>query len=87
LLEEIYQLGETLNEDFALIIHAGVKQGLFRDDLQVAPAGLILWSCLTTLISLALSKRAYIESTMLSAQEFFDYGFDLILRTVLKEGA
>jgi AcrR family transcriptional regulator len=84
LLEEIYQLGEALNEDFAHIIDSGVQQGIFRDDLKVAPAGLILWSCLTTLISMTLNKRAYIESAMLSAQEFFDYGFDLILRTVLK---
>ncbi len=82
-LEEIYQIGEKLNGDFARIINTGVEQGIFRDDLNVLPTGLILWSCLTALISLLQNKQNYIEQHMLSKQEFLDYGFNLILRTVL----
>jgi AcrR family transcriptional regulator len=85
-LEEIYRMGERLNGDFARIIDAGVEQGVFRDDLAAAPTGLILWSCLTSLIGLLRNKREYIERDMLPAHEFFDYGFNLILRAVLKEG-
>jgi hypothetical protein len=85
-LDEVYHVGERLNDDFAQIVGLGVAQGVFRDDLNVAPTGLILWSCLTSLISLLHNKRKYIESEMLSAQEFYDYAFNLLLRTVLKGG-
>lgn len=84
ILDEIYNLGEQLNKDFAQIIYLGVSQGIFRDDLKVKPAGLILWSFLATLISLLMNKRDYIESEMLSSQEFLDYGFWLLLRIVMK---
>lgn len=85
ILEEIYQIGEKLNDGFACIIDAGVAQGIFRSDLSVLPTGLILWSCITSLISLLSNKQAYIESKMQSTQQFYDYGFNLILRTVLKD--
>lgn len=83
-LEEIYQRGEQLNEEFARIIASGVEQGIFRDDLNVVPTGLILSSCFTTLISIMQNKCRYIEAEMMSAPEFIDYGFNLILRSILK---
>lgn len=86
-LEEIYQVGEKLNEEFARMLAGGVEQGKFRSDLNVLPTGMILWSCLTSLISVIHNKRQYIEADMLTAEEFLDYGFALILRTVLKDGA
>ena len=86
ILEEVYEVGEELNSVFAQIIHTGVEQGVFRKGLLVAPTGLILWSCITSLVSLMQNKRRYIESEMLTIQEFYDYGFSLILSTVLSGG-
>ena len=86
ILEEIYEVGEELNSVFAQIINTGVEQGVFRTGLLVAPTGLILWSCITSLVSLMQNKRRYIESEMLTIQEFYDYGFSLILSTVLSGG-
>lgn len=83
-LEDIYKLGEELNEAFARIITSGINQGIFREDLKVKPAGLILWSSLTALISLIKNKRDYIENEMLPTQDFLDYGFRLLLGSVMK---
>lgn len=85
ILEEIYQIGEKLNEDFSCIISTGVGQGIFRSDLHVLPAGLILWSFITSLISLLHNKQEYIDHKIMSVPEFYDYGFSLLLRIVLKD--
>lgn len=85
LLEDIYNLGEQLNEYFTGIITLGISQGIFREDLKSRPAGLILWSFLTSLVGLMRNKKDYIESDILPMQDFLEYGFRMLLRIVMKE--
>jgi AcrR family transcriptional regulator len=86
-LEDIFATGELINEQIGIMINNGIKQGLFREDVQALPTGILFWSTLSSAIELANNKEDYILSRMgLAKQEFLEFAFRTLAQSVLKEG-
>jgi len=87
ILEEIYQIGETLNDDIRVLIQNGIHEGVFKDDLSCLPTGLIHWAALSGIVSLAGKKQEYVsQRTGMSRNEFMKFGFQMMLKSILKGG-
>lgn len=84
-LEEIYQVGEILNQDVGKLVEKGIAQGVFREDTSSVSTVFVLWSALSGIISLADKKQDYINQRMgISRTEFMRFGFEMMLRSVTK---
>lgn len=87
ILEDIYQIGEKLNEDIEILIQKGVQEGVFKDELSCLPTGLVYWAAISGIISLAGKKQDYIsQRTGMQKKEFMNFGFQMILQSILKGG-
>lgn len=86
-LEQVYQVGELLNQDVAVLIQQGIREEVFRHDLPDIPTGLVHWSALSGMISLAAKKQDYISGQLnMSRQDFLCFGFQMMLRSVIRPG-
>jgi len=87
ILENIYQIGEMLNDDIKSLLQKGVQEGVFKDDLLCFPTGLIQWAALSGIVTMAGKKQEYIsQRTGMEKEEFMRYGFQMILGSILKGG-
>ena len=85
--KETYQVGEEINEKIKDFLLSGMKRGDLRDDIKIMPTILQFWGMLSGLIQLAANKEEYIEKTIqLSKIQFLEYGFDMLYRSIEKEG-
>ncbi len=85
ILEEIYQVGESLNEDVEKLMQRGMAQGVLREDLSYMPTGFVQWSALSGIISVANKKQEYIRQRMgMSKTEFMQFGFEMMLQSIIK---
>lgn len=81
------QVGEEINEKIKDFLLSGMKKGDLRDDIKIMPTILQFWGMLSGLIQLAANKEEYIEKTIhLSKIQFLEYGFDMLYRSIEKEG-
>lgn len=85
-LSEIYEIGERINDCSAAVLENGVKQGYFREDLDISLTVLMIAASLPAIAQWANNKSEYIKlRTGVSKDEFLAYCFDTLLRGVLKE--
>lgn len=86
-LEEIYQVGEALNDDLQSLIEKGVREEVFKEDLLCLPTGLIHWSALSGIVSLVGKKQEYIvERTGMKKEQLLKFGFQMMLNSIIKGG-
>lgn len=85
ILEEIYQIGEMLNQDVASLVQRGIQQGVFQNDLPHSSTGLVHWSALSGIIALANKKQNYISQRMgMEKNDFMRFGFQMMLKSILR---
>lgn len=85
--KETYQVGEEINEKLKDFLISGTKRGDLRDDLKIMPTIFHFWGMLSGLIQFASNKEEYIENVLhLSKNQFLEYGFDMLYRSIEKEG-
>ena len=85
--KETYQVGEEINEKLKDFLVSGTKRGDLRDDLKIMPTIFHFWGMLSGLIQFASNKEEYIENVLhLSKNQFLEYGFDMLYRSIEKEG-
>lgn len=85
--KETYQVGEEINEKIKDFLVSGMEKGDLRSDLEMMPAIFNFWGMLSGIIQLAANKEAYIEKAMgLSKEQFLDYGFSMLYRSIAVEG-
>ena len=85
--KETYQIGEEINEKLKDFLVSGTKRGDLRDDLKIMPTIFHFWGMLSGLIQFASNKEEYIENVLhLSKNQFLEYGFDMLYRSIEKEG-
>lgn len=81
--KKTYQVGENINEIIKDFLIDGIKTGDLRDDIQILPTIFHFWGMLAGLIRLAVSKEAYIQTTMqLSKEQFLQNGFRMLYRSI-----
>lgn len=85
--KETYQVGEEINEKIKDFLLSGIEKGDLRSDLEMMPAIFNFCGMLSGIIQLAANKEAYIEKAMgLSKEQFLDYGFSMLYRSIAVEG-
>lgn len=85
--KETYQVGEEINEKLKDFLVSGTKRGDLRDDLKIMPTIFHFWGMLSGLIQFASNKEEYIENVLhLSKNQFLEYGFDMLYRSIEKKG-
>ncbi|MDE6760830.1 MAG: TetR/AcrR family transcriptional regulator [Lachnospiraceae bacterium] len=85
--KETYLIGEEINKKLKDFLISGMKKGDLHDDLKIMPTIFHFWGMLSGLIQLAANKEEYIEKTMhLSKNQFLEYGFDMLYRSIEKGG-
>lgn len=81
--KETYQIGEEINKKIKHFLLSGMEKGDLRGDLKIIPAIFNFWGMLSGIIQLAANKEDYIEKSMgLSKNEFLEYGFSLVYRSI-----
>ena len=86
ILENIYQVGEMLNDSIEALLQRGIQQNVFKSELSCLPTVLVLWAALSGVATLASKKQEYILArTGMTKQQFTNYSFEMMLRTLLKD--
>lgn len=82
----ILSLGDEMNQVLAKFIEDGIKQKVVREDINPMATVYIMWSNISSLLSLAETKETIIKKQLdMTSSEFLDYGFTQIIHSILKE--
>lgn len=85
-LEEIYQVGEMINDCSICVLENGIKQGLVREDIDISLTVLLMAASIPGMIQWATNKEDYIKlRTGVSKNTFLEYCFDTLLKGILKD--
>lgn len=85
--KETYRVGEEINEKIKDFLLSGMEKGDLRSDLEMMPVIFNFWGMLSGIIQLAANKETYIKMAMgLSKEQFLDYGFSMLYRSIAVEG-
>lgn len=85
-INRIFSLGDEINQVLASFIEDGIKQKVVREDINPLATVYIMWSNISSLLSLAETKGAVIKKQLgMTGSEFVDYGFTQIINSLLKE--
>ncbi len=81
--KETFQVGEEINEMIQTLLLSGIENGDLRRDIEIAPTSFSCWGMLGGLIYFSANKKEYIQTTMgLTKDQFLQYGFDMIYRSI-----
>ncbi|WP_455683742.1 TetR/AcrR family transcriptional regulator [Thomasclavelia sp.] len=85
---EIYQIGEKINMVIKSFLDEGINNGEIRFDIKTIPTIISFWAMLSGLIQMASKKEEYIVKELkMSKEEFLDYGFNILYRSISQERA
>lgn len=85
ILNDIYLIGEIINDNIKQVMENGINKGVFKKDLPSLPTSFILWGTLSGIISLGSQKETYIKTTMnMDRDAFLAFGFQMMLSSILK---
>lgn len=83
---DIYETGEEIVGEIEDFILEAISKGAIRADIQIKQVSFLFWAGITGIIRMAGQKEAYIRKTMgISKDEFMQFGFRSLLRTILTE--
>ena len=81
--KETFIVGERINGEIAELFREGMEKGSLRPDIRIPQTVFLFWASLAGVISIAAHKQAYIEKYVgLSRQDFLDYSFDTLYRSI-----
>lgn len=84
-VKRILALGTEINELLAKLFEDGKRKGIIRGDVVPLMSVYILWSSMTSLITLAQTKGRFIYKQFgISEEDFYEYGFKQIINSVLE---
>jgi AcrR family transcriptional regulator len=86
LLQEIYNVGEEINEIIESYLKKCVSTNQVNLDIPPIRATFILWAGITGIITTAHKKEAYINKTMtITKEDFMQDGFRLLLKAITED--
>ena len=84
-VKHILLLGTEINATLATFIENGKEKGIVRQDVIPMLTVYVLWSSITSFISLAQTKGQFISKQFsISDNELLDYGFKQIINSILE---
>ncbi|MDO4541671.1 MAG: TetR/AcrR family transcriptional regulator [Bacillota bacterium] len=85
-VQEIFSLGDSINRLLADFIAKGRDQGIVRKGVDPGQTVYILWSNITSLLTLIQTKGSYIARAFsISQDDFWEYGLKQIINAILEE--
>lgn len=85
-VKRILTLGTEINGLLCGFIENGKKNGIIREDIVPMMSVYVLWSAISSLISLVKTKGEFIcKQFSVTETEFLDYGFTQIINSVLTD--
>lgn len=82
--QEIYNVGEDINEVIGSILEKGIAQGYIRGDINIFQTVFILWASISGVIDMATQKEKYfLKCNGITKDAFLKYSFDTILKSIL----
>jgi len=86
IIMQIFSIGTEINNMLASFIENGKAQGIVRAEIKSMQTVYILWSNISSLLSLVQSKGPFISKEFATTDdEFLEYGFTQIINSILKE--
>jgi len=83
ILYDIYEVGESINDIVKEMLQKGIDGGFIRDDIELVPTVLFLWSGISESIRFANRKREYIKIRLnMEPMEYMEYGFEMLLKSI-----
>ena len=84
-VKHILDLGTEINELLAAFIENGKKNRIVRQEVVPMMTVYILWSSMTSFITLAQTKGTFIGKQFdISEEDFYEYGFKQIINSILE---
>lgn len=84
-VKHILVLGVEINNLLAEFVECGKTNGIIRQDVVPLMTVYILWSSMTSLITLAQTKGQFIcKQFNISENDFYEYGFKQIINSILE---
>ncbi|MGN0735462.1 MAG: TetR/AcrR family transcriptional regulator [Anaerovoracaceae bacterium] len=85
-VRDILKLGDEINGLLAGFIEDGKSSGAVRSDVEPMPTVYILWSSISSLLTLTGTKGSFLtRSLSCTCDEFLEYGFRQIINSILVE--
>ena len=83
--DDILLLGTEINTVLASFIETGKKNGIVRKDIVPMLTVYVLWSSITSLLTLTDTQGQFIcNQFSISENEFLDYGFKQLINSILE---
>lgn len=83
--KKIYDAGNDLNHVIETFLKEGQDEGIILRNIDLKKTILFFWSSLISIIMLSNKKPVYIKNnTGTSADEFMEFGFKLLLNSILE---
>lgn len=84
-VKQILELGTEINDLLAEFLEDGKRNGIIRQDVVPLLTVYIMWTSMTSLITLAQTKGPYIcKQFGISESDFYEYGFKQIINSILE---
>ena len=82
---QIMSLGTEINTLLEGFVQSGKEQGIVRQEIIPMPTVYILWSNITSLLTLVQTKGTFIEKTLATTKEnYLEYGLKQIINSILE---
>jgi hypothetical protein len=83
---KIFEIGNEINGLLAEYLEFGKKQNKIRKEIETMKSVYILWTSITSLLSLAESKGIFLEREFgVTTENFLQYGYKQIINSILEE--
>lgn len=84
-VSQIMLLGTQINTLLEGFVQRGKEQGIVRQEIIPMPTVYILWSNITSLLTLLSTKGAFLANTFsITEEEYLEYGLKLIINSILE---
>ena len=85
-VRDILNLGDEINDLLSRFIQDGKASGAVQNDVEPMPAVYIMWSSISSLLTLTGTKGRFLtQSLSFTRDEFLEYGFRQIINSILTE--
>lgn len=85
ILYNIYETGEKINDIVEALLQKGIESNFIRDDIELVPTVLYLWSGISETIRFANRKQEYLKMRLdMQIMDYTEYGFKMLLKSIMK---